>query len=135
MKPRTWKNADKLRAELHKGLLRVPPDVACTCELGAPGISDGALHGPSCAIVVAWMRRDGGAVVNREAIAWAEHARASFWLAAWRGISHDVIAGIVGGPLLGRSVLQRVHGHTRAALDRAGRDRVFHVQPTNLTGG
>lgn len=55
--------------------------------------------------------------------AWAERARASFWLAAWRGISHDVVAGIVGGPVLGRSadVLRRVHRHTRAALDRAGR--------------
>lgn len=53
----------------------------------------------------------------------AEHARAAYWLAAWRGISHDHVAGIVGGTLLGSGVdvLERIHRHTRAALDRAGR--------------
>lgn len=53
----------------------------------------------------------------------AEHARAAYWLAAWRGISHDHVAGIVGGLLLGSGVdvLERIHRHTRAALDRAGR--------------
>ena len=66
MTGRAWKNAAKLRAKLHEGLLRVPPDVACTCELGAPGISDGGLHGPSCAIVVAAMLRD--ALATRERV-------------------------------------------------------------------
>jgi hypothetical protein len=64
-------------------------------------------------------------VANLEAKndAWAERARASFWLAAWRGISHDVVTGIIGGPMLGRSsdVLRRVQRHTRAAYYRGER--------------
>lgn len=54
---------------------------------------------------------------------WKESAHALFWLAAWRGISHDVLAGIVGGPLLGTNVNQRVHNHIRSAMDRASKLR------------
>jgi hypothetical protein len=63
------------------------------------------------------------AALEVERDTWAERARASFWLAAWRGISHDVVAGIIGGPMLGRSadVLRRVQRHTRAAHDRGER--------------